>query len=195
MTPGAVPVSGMNSMVTTGFQEDDLTMTEEDSTSHLSETNDANSTRMILEAKLVVEEDSELLAQQEREQIEKAARQIRQELGQVPQAEIVEDDGSKNRRWTLLCAGVMVVILATIIAIALATRDDSPNAGPSQTPTVAPLNNNLCKEAHPIVPGDAPIVANLENAEEQCFVLCESPDHSNDSPPGLWYKVRGVRDV
>ncbi len=75
MTPGAVQVPGMNLMESTGFQEDDLKMAEEDSTIHIEEMNRAESTRMILEAHLVLEEDTEEVAQSVREEIEEETRQ------------------------------------------------------------------------------------------------------------------------
>jgi hypothetical protein len=62
---------------------------------------------MILEAQLVVEEDTEMVAQQECEKIEELRQQFIGEMGQVVQAEVVEDDGSKPRRKALLCAELL----------------------------------------------------------------------------------------
>ena len=190
-TPGVVWEPGMNSRASIDFQEDDLTMTEEDSTNHFDETNEAiNSTRMILEAELCFDEDSVRQAQ-----IEEAARQrLLQELGQVPEAEVVEpkaenveDHGSQTRRRVLLCAGIMVIISVIIIASVLATRsDDSPTTAP-------PTSNYICNEAHPIILGDAPIAASLEDAFEQVVFFCKVSAQSTQ--PGLWYTVRGVREM
>jgi hypothetical protein len=52
---------------------------------------------LIVEAHLVVEEDAERVAQQEREQIEEETCQsFLEELGQVTQAQVVGDDGTKS---------------------------------------------------------------------------------------------------
>jgi hypothetical protein len=75
-------------------------------------------------------------------------------MGQVAQAEVVEDDGSKTRRRVWLCAGTMVILLAIIIlGSVLGTRDTSSSqnaisvpamtaptisAAPSETPSLHP---------------------------------------------------------
>jgi hypothetical protein len=152
---------------------------------------------------------------------EKNSNELRQkihgEMGQVAQAEVVEEDnGSKTRRRALLYSGIAVAIsVSIIIGSVFGTRDTSPNTisvpastapttssvpsetpseTPCQTPTVAPLDNNFCKEAYPInLGGDNIIAASLENAMQQSVVHCEDPLQPSDSRPGLWYKVRGVR--
>jgi hypothetical protein len=166
----------------------------------------------ILEAQLVDED--------EREKMERELRQkLQGELGQVAQAEVMVDDGSNTRRRALLGIGILVSLVAIIIGCVLAMRDTSPNTvsvpetmaptisslrpSPSQTPaaTPTPLNDNLCVEghpvqAHPIVLGANAIVASLENATEvRSVVFCEFPDQTAEFQPGLWYKVRGARDV
>jgi hypothetical protein len=158
---------------------------------------------MTLEAQLVDED--------ERDQMEEELRQkLKGELGQVAQAEVVEDDGSTTRRRALLGIVILVILLAIIIGSVLATRDTSPrtvsvaetmtptvSSVPSETPSMkpSPLNNNLCKESLPIFLGDDGIGDFLEDAIEQVFVSCEDPDRPSDSQPGLWYNVRGVRGV
>jgi viroplasmin and RNaseH domain-containing protein len=119
VTPGAVRVQGMDSKGR-GDKEDGLTtMPVEDSTivwniDLQDKLNAANSTRVILEAQLVEEN--------EREQLEGEIRQkIHDELGQVAQAEIVEDDGSKTRRRVSLCAGIVVILSAIVIGSMLGT--------------------------------------------------------------------------
>ena len=215
-TPGAVRVAGLNSMSSTGggVPEDHnrATMPEDDRnlTIHHKqyETNQAEeSTRMIIEAQLVMEEDTEQVAQKEREQIQEETRQnLLAELGQVAQAELIvmeDDDGSKiPRHRALICFGIMVILFAIVLGGVLGTRDDTssniisvalrPSVRPSHMLTVAPLNNSLCEEAHPIVLGDAAIVASLENATEQSVLSCDVLDPSTFQP-GLWYKVRGLR--
>jgi hypothetical protein len=103
----------------------------------------------------------------------------------VAQAEVIveEDHSSKTRRRALLCAGIVVILSAITIGCLLGI----------QTPTVAPLNNNLCEEAHPIVPGGGATVASLEDAIEQVVVSCDLTDQSGDKRIGRWYKVRVVR--
>jgi hypothetical protein len=66
MTPAAVRVPGKNWMSSRGVQEDHLAIAQEDSNSHVDERKEANSTRTILQAQLVVEEDAERVAHQER---------------------------------------------------------------------------------------------------------------------------------
>jgi hypothetical protein len=182
VTPGAVQVSGINSMSSTyNDQMDGRTTTmlaEEDSSSQAlhnnGETDGEESTRMIIEAQLVVEEDTERLGQTEREQIEEETRQqLIGEMGKVAQAEVVEDAGSKTRRRALLCAGIMVILLAIILGVALGTRrDTSPSANtisvsattaptisfaPSETPSLRPSASPSMK------PSQAPTFAPLNN--------------------------------
>jgi hypothetical protein len=185
-TPGVVWVPGMTSSDSTGNQEVEI------------EANQAESTRMILEAQLVVEEDTERVAQQERERIEEEMRQkVIREIGQVAQAEVVEDDGTNTRRRALLCAGIVVILLAIILGIVYGTRDTSveataaPSFRSSASPSMAPLNNSLCEEAHNIDLGGDTIRASLASATKQLVVSCEFPEQDPDSQPGLWYKVRG----
>ena len=172
-------------------------------------------THMILQATVVKEEDTERLNQEERVQLEEDfRRRIHEEqIGQVPQAEIVEDDGTKMmRRWVFICTGIVVILLSIILGTLFGTRDTSTNAvsvsettaptissvpsktpslRPSPSPTVAPLNNNICEEASPIDLGDTAIEASLQKAIRQFVVFCEFPEQSPDSRPGLWYKVSG----
>jgi hypothetical protein len=215
-TPGAVRVSGVNSRDSTGIQEDDIKMAAV-------ETIQEKSARLIVEAHLVVEEDTERVAQQEREQIEEEARQkILGEIGQVMQAEIVEDDGTKSRRRVLLCIGIMVIIMAVILGSVLATRDTSSNTisiketmtptvssvpsetlseiptfRPSPSPSMKPslLNNSLCEEPLPIILGDDGVAGSLQSAIEQVVVFCEDPYERSEIQPGLWYNVREVGGV
>jgi hypothetical protein len=81
VTSGVIQVSATNS--TDSGQKDSLTIAEEDLSSHTpgakalhNETNTEESTRMIIEAQLVVEVDTEQLGQKkEREKIEEVTRQ------------------------------------------------------------------------------------------------------------------------
>jgi hypothetical protein len=130
MTPGAVRVQGnMASTDLTDFQEDHRTMAAEDSTKDLNTTSEAKSTRMmLLEAQLVVEEDTKKVEQRVLEQIEEATPQrVLEEMGQVAKAEIVEDDGTNPRRRALICIGIIVTLLAIIAGAVFGTRDTSPN--------------------------------------------------------------------
>jgi hypothetical protein len=71
-----------------------------------------------------VDEDTEWVAQQEREQIKEETRQ--ELIGEMAQAEAVEDNGSNNLCRALLCTSIMVVLLLGIIlASVLGTRDTS----------------------------------------------------------------------
>jgi hypothetical protein len=55
----------VNSISSRSVQEDHLTIVQEDSTRQVNETNEANSTRMIIQAQLVVDNDAERVAQEE----------------------------------------------------------------------------------------------------------------------------------
>ena len=54
-------------------------------------------------------------------------------------------------------------------------------------------NEQFCEGAQPIVPGDADVVASVENATKQDVVFCEDVAQTTSSEPGVWYKVSGVR--
>jgi hypothetical protein len=103
-----------------------------------------------------------------------------------PQAEkLVEDDGTNTRRRALLCRGMVVILLGIIIGTVVGTRDTSPN-------TVAPLNNSLCEEPHPIMLGGSVTAVSLQDAAQQYVDFCEDENKSAHFQPGLWYRVRGV---
>jgi hypothetical protein len=155
-SPGAVQMLGMNSMNSTGGGDE--------------------STRMIIEAQLVVEEDTERLAQYEREQIQEETRQkVLGEMGEVAQAEVVlEDDGSKTRRRALYCTGAMVILLGIILGSVFGTRETSSSSNtisvsatttaptlssvPSETPSLRP------SPAPSLKPSPTPTVAPLNNS-------------------------------
>ena len=148
LTPGAVQVSGMYSMDSTGGdKEDGRTRIDNDSSRDLQyKTNreeSARISRMIIEAQLVREENTAQLAQYEREQIQQETRQeVLGEIGEVAQAEVVEDDGSQTRRRTCLCACTFVILLAIILGSVLGTRDNSSNTisvPETTTPTISPV--------------------------------------------------------
>ena len=203
-TPGAVRVSGMHS-AGRGDEEDGQTITSEQNSTFGGATDlqhetstVASSTRMIVEAQLVEENEREQLEEELRQNLEEELRQKihEEERGQVAQAEVVQDDGSKTRRRALLCAGSVVILLAIILGSVLGTRDTSsrPNAVsvPATTaPSVARLNNSLCGEALPIMLGGGAIEDSLENAIEQVVTFCDFPNQPSDSQRGLWFKVRG----
>ena len=207
--PGAVQVSGMDSMdSTTDDQNDTLTMADEDvystgdgdkkdglniESKHNSTFGGATDLQQktsavpsiattIVEAQLVEENERELLEEEFRQKI------LDEQMGQVAQAEVVEDDGSKTRRRPLRWACSMVILLAIILGSVLGTRDTSSNAVPV---LIAPLNNSLCGEALPIMLGGGAIEDSLENAIEQVVTFCDFPNQPSDSQRGLWFKVRG----
>jgi hypothetical protein len=156
--PGAIRAS-MNS--TGSDQENSFRSAEEDSSSDLQfETeNTVESTDMILKAQLVLEEDTELLTQNEREKIRKEARQsVIGEMGHVAQAEVVEDDGSNTRRRALLCSGIMVILLAIIIlGSVLGTRDASSSQSAISVPaTTAPTISSAPSESPSLRPSASP---------------------------------------
>jgi hypothetical protein len=173
MTPGAVRVPGTIDSVPREDEEDGLTMvSEHDSTivgaSDLHhETSTATSTRMILQAQLV-EED-------ERERIEEEMRQkFLREIGQVAQAEVVEADGTKSRRRALLCIGIVVILMAIILGSVLATRDTSTNntvfvpVTVSMTPTVSSVPSEIPSE----IPSETP-----------SNTLSDAPSETPSEPP------------
>ena len=186
--PGAVQVSGIDSMDSTGDDPNDgLTMEDEDwySTGGGDEEiglQHKTTTTTIVEAQLVEENERELLDEEFRQKI------IDEQMGQVAQAEVVEENDSKMRRRSLCWACSIVILLAIILGSVLGTRDTSSNAVPVLFP---PLNNSLCGEALPIMLGGGAIGDSLENAIEQVVVFCEFPNQPSDSQRGLWYKVRG----
>jgi hypothetical protein len=190
-TPGAFLVSGMNSMNSTGGdQEDDFTMADEDSKKF--RTSKEGSSQMLIEAQLVVEEDTERLAEDEREKIQEDTRQkVLKEMGNVAQAEIVKDDGSKTRHRALIY--ISIILVGVILGSVLGTRKREQNTIIS----VFLFNNSICKDARPIFFGeDASLNASLEDATEQLIESCEFPfDSSVDSRPGLWFKVREIRGL
>ena len=216
LTPGAVQVSGIDAVDSIGGEEDDgLTTADKDEHSAGRGDKEDNSTffeatdlqhelsavtsatTTIVEAQLVEENEREQLEEELRGNLEEEFRQKihDEQIGQVAQAEVVEDDGSKTRRRPLRWACSIVILLAIILGSVLGTRDTSSNAVSvliaTAAPSVAPLNNSLCAEALPIMLGDGVIEDSLENAIEQVVVFCEFPDQPADSQRGLWYKVRG----
>ena len=207
--PGAVQVSGIDSMDSTGDDPNDgLTMEDEDwySTGGGDENDGLNikskqtSTfggatdlqqktsavpsiaTTIVEAQLVEENERELLEEEFRQKI------IDEQIGQVAQAEVVEEDDSKTRRRPLRWACSIVILLAIILGSVFGTRDTSSNA---VSVLIPPLNNSLCGEALPIMLGGGAIGDSLENAIEQVVTFCDFPNQPSDSQRGLWYKVRG----
>jgi hypothetical protein len=101
-------------------------MERDDLTSGMDGRKKSMSSHMIIEAELVAEEDIEGLRQDEREQMEVELRgKFIGEMGQVAQAEVVEDDGSKPRRRALLCSVIVVILSAIILGVVLGTRDNS----------------------------------------------------------------------
>jgi hypothetical protein len=163
--PCAVRVAGMNSMDSPAVQEDALAMEIEDSTSRMEDgmRNEAVSTRMVLEAKLVAEDD-------EREQMK------------VAQAEVVEDDGSKPRRRALLCAAMVVILSAIILGVVLGTRDNT-------SPTI--VDNDSCDNAFgpinraEIIPGSTSNGATVDIEAPSCGSA------SKPTAPGVWYNITG----
>jgi hypothetical protein len=107
--PGAVWVSGEYSMYSApAVQEGEFAMEREDSTSsRMDGSQKAMSSHMILEAKLVAEEDTE------------------GPMGQVAHAEIVKDDGSRSRRRAVLCAAIVGILSAIILGILLGKKDNT----------------------------------------------------------------------
>jgi hypothetical protein len=129
------------------------------------ESNEAKSTRMILEAQLVDQDD-------ERDQMEEELRQKFQgELGQVAQAEVMEDDGSTTRRRALLSIGILVILLAIIIGSVLTTRDTSPNTV-SVPETMAPTVSSVPSEPPSEIPSETP-----------SETLSDTPSESPSEPP------------
>jgi hypothetical protein len=163
------------------------------------EMNAAKSTRTIVEAQLVKENEREKL------EVELRQKFLDEQMGQVAQAEVVEDHGNETRLRAMLCTGIVLILLTIIVASVLGTRDTSPTTAPAITnvttfgnniTNVTTFgNNSLCGEAHSILLGNAAIVASLENATEQVVVFCEVPGQSIGVHFGLWYKVREVRAV
>ena len=214
MTPGAVQVSGMDSMDSTGDdqndgltradngvhsagrgdEEDGLTITLEQNSTFGGATDLQHETSAVtLSTTTIVE--AQLVEENEREQLEEELRQklLDEQMGQVAQAEVVQDDAYKTRRRPLRWACSIVILLAIILGSVLGTRGTSSNAVSvlaTTAPSVAPLNNSLCEEALPLTLGGGAIEDSLENAMEQVVVFCEFPDQPSDSQPGLWYKVR-----
>jgi hypothetical protein len=188
--PGAVRVAGMNSVDSPAVQEDDLTMEIEDSTSCMGGMNEAiPRTRMLLEAQLVVEEDTERVAQQERENIEELRQQFIGEMGQVAQAEVVEDDGSKpRRRRILICATIVVILAAIILGVVLGTRD---NTSPKSLNTISMVDNDSCDNSFgPInragfIPGSTSNGATVDIEAPSCGSASEP------TAPGVWYNITG----
>jgi hypothetical protein len=82
------------------------------------------------------------VAQKERERIQEETRQnyVLAELGQVAQAEVVEDDGcSMTRRWAFLICFVIVVLLlaATVLVFVLEPEgEETVSVRPSASPKV-----------------------------------------------------------
>ena len=196
VAPGAVRVPGVDS-AGRGDEEDELTkpLTIVGATDLQHETSALVSTRTIVEAKLVEENEREQMEEELRQKLEEELRQKihEEQMGQVAQADIVEDDSTSTRRRALLGTGIVVILFAIILGTVFGTTNTSRNAESvteTKAPTGAPLNS-LCEEAHMIGLGDAAIEASLQNAIEQVVVSCEFPEQRSDSKPGLWCKVRG----
>jgi hypothetical protein len=169
-------------------QEDDLATKREDSTSRMDGWDEAISPSMILEAKLVAEEDTEQVAQQEREKIEELRQQLLGEMGQVAQAEVVEDGGSKPRRRALLCAAIVVILSAIILVLGsvLGTRD---NTSPNSTYSI-PDQDSCDNTFGPITRAVGMSGSTLNGVT----VDIEAPScgsASKATAPGIWYTIIG----
>ena len=116
VTPGAVEVAGMISTSSAGSNQEDGVPTRMPE-----ETMNEQSTRMILEANLVVEEEEDIDRPSQEEELRQKFHKFLGEMGQgVAQAEVMEEDGSKTRRWwAMLYAGIAVTVLAIIVACVL----------------------------------------------------------------------------
>jgi hypothetical protein len=144
---------------------------------------------MILEAQLVVEEDTEMVAQQEREKIEQLRQQFIGEMGQVAQAEVVEEDnGSKPRRKALLCAAIVVILSAIILGGVLGTRDKN----------TSPITNSItdgdsCDNAFvPITRAEVVIPGSTLNGATVDIDAASCGSASEPTAPGVWYNITGV---
>jgi hypothetical protein len=216
-TLGALRVPGMDSTDRDGDEEDGLTATD---LRH--ERSAAESTSMTVEAQLVEENEREQHEEELRQQFLGELGQVGQQAEVVEEdngsktrrrallysgivvvlsVSIIIGSVFGTRDTSLNAVSVPASTAPTISSIPSETPSETPSLRPSpspsikasQTPTVAPLDNNFCKEAYPIDRGGNGIAASLENAMQQSVVHWEGPLQLSDSQPGLWYKVRGVR--
>jgi hypothetical protein len=181
--PGAARVAGMNSIDSPAVPEDDLAMERVDSTSRM----DGMRNERISTAHLVAEEDTEMVAQQERGTIEEEARQqLLGEMGKVERAEVVEDDGSKPRRRAFLCAAMVVILSAIILGSVLGTRDNtSPNIHYSSVDKDSCVNAFGPITRAEVIPGSTSSGATVD---------IEAPSCGSASEPttsGVWYNIIG----
>jgi hypothetical protein len=189
VTPGAVRVPGNIDSVRRGDDENGRTVMP------------VQETHVVPEAKVVEEGDTEQVVHRMLQEIEQATR--RKINGEVPQADIVEDNRSKTRRWALLGTGIVVILLVIVIGTVLGTRDTSssvsaapspaPSLRSSSSPSLTPLNNSICEEALPIMLDGSAIAVSLIDAAPQYVDFCGDENKVPQIQPGLWYRVRGLR--